>query len=334
MQITISFTLSAAGQKADILAGGTGERERALTIDRESSEFARALGLATIGSDGTAKLDLRSSWTSGSPPSWDHLPTALELLDEIDARAAASAAAKQAERDEARAATQAVLDARTTRTVRRYIDPAPGKHAQFDAVEAAWPYSADEVVARSPAAVAWLAELDAINEAGRQATREQIAAEQAEAEKAETDKAAKRLAFRESLGVTDDDEKIYGIEDGALVNVPKWTTHKRGKNWFASISIDPQSPGGLARTFHDKAKGSSYYLLPSLSPGQAIEFGSDYYTGSGRKDPDRWYGYVVRIAPPLAPNGERSYLILHECSTGKAAVKEGAKFASKQAVAT
>lgn len=87
------------------------------------------------------------------------------------------------------------------------------------------------------------------------------------------------------------------VEDGALTQVPVYETHRRGKNWLAVIAPDPKSPGGLKRTFVERAKGSYYYMADTLKPGDPVEFGADYYTGSGHKQVCRWYGVVVDVRP-------------------------------------
>jgi hypothetical protein len=86
------------------------------------------------------------------------------------------------------------------------------------------------------------------------------------------------------------------VDYGALPEVPVWEDHNRGKNWAATIDRpDPTQPGGYARTFWTKARGEAhFYLVPDdLLPGTAIEFGADYYTGTGEPRYNRWYGYVI-----------------------------------------
>ena len=85
------------------------------------------------------------------------------------------------------------------------------------------------------------------------------------------------------------------IEDGALVTAPIYENHKRGKNWLAVIAADPTAPGGLARTFAKSGRGRYLYLLTGLAEGQPVEFGADYYSGSGTKRPQRWYGVIDLI---------------------------------------
>ncbi|OYT50381.1 hypothetical protein B6U83_00110 [Thermoplasmatales archaeon ex4484_36] len=105
-----------------------------------------------------------------------------------------------------------------------------------------------------------------------------------------------RLAFGlETVPEDDGNNVVLRKELGALVEVPVYCGHPRGKNWMAKITPDPASPGGLHRDFFKRAKGKYYYMVPSgsLSPGDRVEFGADYYTGSGRREKKRWYGVVV-----------------------------------------
>lgn len=84
------------------------------------------------------------------------------------------------------------------------------------------------------------------------------------------------------------------VEQGALKTVPCYETHKRGKNWAATVTKDPRSPGGLARTFWPRARGEWYYMVPAdLQTGDVVEFGADYYKCSGRPSRTRVYGVVV-----------------------------------------
>jgi len=89
--------------------------------------------------------------------------------------------------------------------------------------------------------------------------------------------------------------KRYAVESGAMTEVPCWEPHSRGKNWAAVIEADPKAPGGLKRTFLKKAHGDYFYLIDGLVPGQAIEFGADYYSSSGRKNAKRVYGLVTAV---------------------------------------
>lgn len=84
-------------------------------------------------------------------------------------------------------------------------------------------------------------------------------------------------------------------ETRVLLEAPVWENHKRGKNWLATIEKDPAAPGGLGRKFAPKARGEGFYVLPLdlVHAGDPVEFGADYYSGSGTKRADRWYGVVL-----------------------------------------
>lgn len=87
------------------------------------------------------------------------------------------------------------------------------------------------------------------------------------------------------------------IEEGALVQVPVLEPRQNGNNWLATIALNPRAPGGLDRTFVDRAGGSHYYyFVEALTIGDAVEFGADL----GARNPKkvvrrRWYGVVVEI---------------------------------------
>lgn len=91
---------------------------------------------------------------------------------------------------------------------------------------------------------------------------------------------------------------VIRLENGAALSAPVFERHPRGKNWMAKIVLDPAAPGGLRRKFFDRAHGDYYYLVPpgSLAVGDAVEFGADYYTSSGRKVAKRWYGAVASVS--------------------------------------
>jgi hypothetical protein len=87
------------------------------------------------------------------------------------------------------------------------------------------------------------------------------------------------------------------IEAGALVEVLAYEEHRRGRNWLATIAEDPRAPGGLRREFWERGRGRFYYIIPrKLGIPCAVEFGADYYTGSGGKCPRRVYAVLVSIS--------------------------------------
>ncbi len=85
----------------------------------------------------------------------------------------------------------------------------------------------------------------------------------------------------------------YAVEDGCVENLD-YEAHKRGKNWIATVKADRASPGGLAREFWRHGSGR-WYKAPSLTAGDVIEMGGDYYTGRGSARRDRRYVLVVRV---------------------------------------
>lgn len=99
------------------------------------------------------------------------------------------------------------------------------------------------------------------------------------------------------MTIENEETTTYPVEDGALTEVPAYSDHQRGKNWLARIEADPRSPSGLARDFLEKAYGPNYfYMVGGLSRGDALEFGADYYSGSGRKSPYRIYAAVASVS--------------------------------------
>ena len=121
--------------------------------------------------------------------------------------------------------------------------------------------------------------------------------------------------------------KTCNIELGALTNVPIWEDHKRGKNWFAKISKDPKAPGGLGREFAAKAHREYYYmLLKEWGIGTPIEFGADYYSGSGNPSRSRWYGYISR--------SEENEVVFEHTETASQAIKQGKELVDNLATNT
>jgi len=136
---------------------------------------------------------------------------------------------------------------------------------------------------------------------------------EAEAERKAAEQAEKER--REKLDLKKDEE-AYKIKNGILIETPVYCIHSRGKNWLARIALNPKAPGGLDREFCEKTKGQGRYILPAdLRLGDAIEFGADYYTGSGKRNPNRWYGVIVRI--------ENTFIVLRQASDGIEAIEAG-----------
>jgi hypothetical protein len=111
--------------------------------------------------------------------------------------------------------------------------------------------------------------------------------------------------------------KTFKIENGALVDVPIFEEHKRGKNWMAVIAYDPRKPGGLQRSFLERARGKYYYMVKGLNIGDAVEFGADYYTTSRKRHTNRVYAAVVALTS--------TELTLELCSTSSEAIETAKK---------
>lgn len=88
----------------------------------------------------------------------------------------------------------------------------------------------------------------------------------------------------------------YAIEGGALTTVPIWEDHRRGRNWMAVLKPNPTAPGGWDRRFAEKARGDLFYIMSDVFLGDILEFGADYYTGMGKKNPRRTFGVVTSIS--------------------------------------
>lgn len=121
-------------------------------------------------------------------------------------------------------------------------------------------------------------------------------------------------------------EQEFTIETGALTDVPIYESHTRGKNWMASIDIDPSAPGGLKRAFFPTAKGEYYYLIDRLTLHDAIEFGADYTSGGGKRTAKRWYGVTTFVSDTVVrmvqfPTGREAVLRAREMAAEAEAAK-------------
>ncbi len=74
-----------------------------------------------------------------------------------------------------------------------------------------------------------------------------------------------------------------------------YLSHKRASNWVATVHFDPTAPNCLARTFWQRGSGSYVAVPASLSPGDVLEFGADYYTGGGYRQERRQYRRVLCV---------------------------------------
>lgn len=112
------------------------------------------------------------------------------------------------------------------------------------------------------------------------------------------------------------------LEQGAMMSVPVYESHRRGRNWMAVIQKDPKSPGGLARTFMEQARGEYFYLINGVKVGDPVEFGADYYSGSGKRSSTRWYGVVVALTD--------EEIVLEEYPTAATAIEASQKYEGRR----
>ena len=108
-------------------------------------------------------------------------------------------------------------------------------------------------------------------------------------------------------------DHLLRIENGILVDPPIWEDHRRGKNWLAKIGPGSRVQGKLTRQFFSWGPtAKSYSVGGKLTPGDCVEFGADYYSGTGRKTGKRWYGVVLAVSAGC--------VVVRKCSTGRSAL--------------
>ncbi len=334
MKATVTYYLREKGRKASILGGGDGLHEQCVEVGRDAPEFAQVVELGDIAHNGDVTLTVYHCVHEFDAPQ-----TAAQVVEFVGCKRRQAEQKKADDAAKVTADTLAVLRERKTRECtdsRSVREDGVDGCATYKYRKADWPYSNDAAVIASPQAAAWIAELAAAEKVARAEAEIRARADleanklaKAEAERVAVEKERKRLVWLETHGIEDDDI-VLTVADGALASVPRgcWETHKRGKNWLAVIQVDPSKPGGLDRAFAAKARGDSYYMLPTLEVGAAVEFGADYYSGGGSKNAKRWYGFYIRkfTAMNVAATEEKTWVVLRECKTGKAAVKAGAAY--------
>jgi hypothetical protein len=86
------------------------------------------------------------------------------------------------------------------------------------------------------------------------------------------------------------------VKNGCVDQGPiHYESHKRGRNWMATVTADKTKPGGLARSFWDKGTTSWRKLPAGLMAGDVVEVAGEYVTGGGRNDKDRIYIRIVAV---------------------------------------
>lgn len=92
--------------------------------------------------------------------------------------------------------------------------------------------------------------------------------------------------------------KVLRILNRGLVDVLAWQSHHRGRNWVAFAEVEPSLPGGIKRTFFNRAAGKiAKVIIPDrLAVGDILEFGADYVSFGGRREPTRVYAVVLALS--------------------------------------
>lgn len=106
--------------------------------------------------------------------------------------------------------------------------------------------------------------------------------------------------------------QILPVVSGALTELPADTPRpgKGLKSWVAIVRKDPTAPGGIAREFWPRARGSVFYHVSKKMVADerfyALEFGSDKVLGNSGRERHRQYfvgivfcGKELHLAPCL-----------------------------------
>lgn len=92
--------------------------------------------------------------------------------------------------------------------------------------------------------------------------------------------------------------KTLRIINRGLIDVLAWQAHHRGRNWVAFAEVEPSQPGGIKRSFFNRAAGKvAKFIIPDrLAVGDILEFGGDYVSFGGRREPTRVYAVVLALS--------------------------------------
>lgn len=89
---------------------------------------------------------------------------------------------------------------------------------------------------------------------------------------------------------------VGDIKDGVMTDAPIWGEAAGVRPYMATIFRDPSSPGGIGRSFVEKAAGDGkYYKVTGLSIGDAVEFQAAGVTERGKVAQQRWYGVITHL---------------------------------------
>lgn len=110
--------------------------------------------------------------------------------------------------------------------------------------------------------------------------------------------AAARAAQEETERLERLQTKSLRIINRGLIDVLAWQAHHRGRNWVAFAEVEPSQPGGIKRSFFNRAAGKvAKFIIPDrLAIGDILEFGGDYVSFGGRREPARVYAVVLALS--------------------------------------
>ena len=186
--------------------------------------------------------------------------------------------------------------------------------AKYETV--AWPYDCDESIVASEAGKAFIAELAAAEKTAREEARiraredhgqKKIAAAKLKAEKEDMGGEWRRITGAGSrTGAQFSIRRAGRAIRAAKIGWPssQWTAASRA-DWIVISPPRREAKAGISPR-------PLFQERPSNS-------GADYYSGKGRKNATRWYGFVVAVSATA--------ILLRESATGKAAIKAGEEFA-------
>lgn len=90
--------------------------------------------------------------------------------------------------------------------------------------------------------------------------------------------------------------ETYKVELSALRTAPIFDKRAHAKNWLAVIERDASKSGGISRCFTAHAALPYLYFVKGLQPGQAVEFGADYWPTPTKRFRNRAYGVIKHIS--------------------------------------
>ena len=171
--IKITYRLSAAGQKASLLAGGDGKAVQACTLTPASPEWSEAVELAAIGADGDGKIEIDTgrgayrrfggevNYDRRDYPRYDAPTTAVQLLADYRREKALDDEGAAAYREEQAAKEEAEVQRVLTCHLSDLIDPNYWSGTDHPAILKSSPWSDPRTADRKAEAEAEVARINA-----------------------------------------------------------------------------------------------------------------------------------------------------------------------------